>query len=436
MKRPANIFYGWWIVAISLVVDALGAGTFHRGFTLYFLPLQKDLGLSSTRFSLAQTLGRLEGGVQGPVVGYLTDRLGASTMMVAGGAALGLGFILLYFTHNYLYFLLVFVGLLSVGARLGYNNASTAAVNQWFRRKRGLAMSIVSTGQGLGGAAIVPLVALMVTGLSWRTSALVSGIAVLAVVVPLSLLVRRSPESMGLLPDGDRTKGPHTRLGTPGSQRNPPNPRDTRTPAAGQPSVEADFTAREAMRTSSYWLFVLAAGLRDAAHSGIQWHLARLIVMTGASLRASGFLIGFMSFTTIIFNPCFGWLGDKWPKQKISAVAMIGGALAMILLLYSSGQAWQMVVFVILLALSETSNFLTWAIMGDFFGRRSYATLRGWQHLPNQLMAMGTPLWMGWVFDRTDSLTWAVIPLAVLYGLAAFFYWTLRRPIGKLEHRG
>jgi len=74
--------------------------------------------------------------------------------------------------------------------------------------------------------------------------------------------------------------------------------------------------------------------------------------------------------------------------------------------------------------------------MGDFFGRRSFATLRGWQHLPDQLMSMSTPVWMGWVYDRTNSYYWALVPLFILYGLSAFFYWTLPRPKALTRPRG
>ena len=67
--------------------------------------------------------------------------------------------------------------------------------------------------------------------------------------------------------------------------------------------------------------------------------------------------------------------------------------------------------------------------MGEYFGRRSYATLRGWQHLPDQLMSMSTPVWMGLIFDRTDSgYFWALIPLAGIYALAAACYLTIPRP--------
>ena len=193
MKRPASIFYGWWIVAISLLADALKHGTFNRGFTLYILPIRSELGLGVATISLAEMLGRMEGGALGPLMGYLTDRYGSSAMLAFGGIMSGLGFIFLSCTGNLVFFMLVFVGMLSVGFRSGYNNATLPAVNQWFRRKRSLAMSIVAAGNGLGGAALAPLVGLMVFSLGWRTAALLSGLAILAVVVPLSFLIRRSP---------------------------------------------------------------------------------------------------------------------------------------------------------------------------------------------------------------------------------------------------
>ena len=71
---------------------------------------------------------------------------------------------------------------------------------------------------------------------------------------------------------------------------------------------------------------------------------------------------------------------------------------------------------------------LNWAIMGDFFGRRAFATLRGWQHLPDQLLSMWTSVWMGLIFDHTGSYYWALLPLALIYGLAAIGYWIIPRP--------
>ena len=435
-KRPGNIFYGWWIVAIGICVDALKHGTFNRGFTLYVLPIRNELGIGIAAISLAEMFGRMEGGLQGPLLGWMTDRFGPKWILILGGVTSGLGFILLSFTQNYLYFVLVFVGLLSLGFRAGYNNATMPAVNQWFRRRRGLAMSVAGTGSALGGAVIAPLVGVLVFTAGWRVSALISGVVIIAVVIPLSMLVRRSPESMGLRPDGDPPPDEQTEPSGAQLNRNPgPAGANVSWPMrsyAGEP----DFTAREAMKTSSYWLLVWAVGLRNVVHSGMSFLLAPVIVwfLTGSgrteddSLPLAALFVGLMSFTALIMNPVVGWLGDRWSKQKLSSVAMIGGALSLIVLLDRTGNIWQVTLFVVLLAFSETANPLAWAIMGDFFGRRSYATLRGWQHLPDQFMSMSTPVWMGVVVDQTGSYKWALIPLAVIYTFAAVSYLAIPRP--------
>ena len=427
LNSPNKVFYGWWIVAVSIVADGLKHGSFNRGFTIYVNPIRNELGIGVAAIALADMLGRLLGGFQGPLVGYLTDRWGPRVMLAFGAIMSGLGFILLAFTHSYTFFLFVFVGFLSLGFRSGYNNASVTAVNQWFRRKRSLAMSIVSVGNGLGGA-FAPLVALLVITVGWRPAVFISGVIIIAIICPLSLVMRGTPESMGLLPDGDKPE----ELGSAEGQDRSAADSDR----TSRIYRDMDFTAKEAMRTPTYWLIVLAVGLRNTVHSGISFLLAPVMVwfLQGGgrdekeSLLIASFFVMALAFSSIIFNPTVGWLGDKVSKQRLSAVCMIFGGLALVTLLNHSGHLWQLFVFAVLLAVSESANPLAWAIMGDAFGRRSFATIRGWQHLPDQLMSMSTPVWMGWIFDQTGSYFWALVPLVCIYCLAAGGYWIIPQP--------
>ena len=428
-QLPQRVFYGWWIVSISATADSLKHGTFNRGFTFYVTPLSRQLGVGQAIIALAEMLGRLEGGLQGPLMGWLNDKFGPRFIMVLGGGTSGLGFILLSLTTNYVYFLLVFVGLLSLGFRAGYNNALMPAINQWFRRRRGLAMAVAGVGSPIGGILIAPAVGLLVLEIGWRTTALVSGVGILSVVLPLAFFVHRSPEEKGLLPDGAKpaTEPPSLAPGPPTAVRV-----EHYRPPPGDP----DFTAREAMKTPAFWLLVWAVGLRNTVHSGMQFLLSPVIVwfLTGSgrpeddSVRLSALLVGLLSLSSLVMNPIVGWLGDNWSKQKLSAVAMVGGAISLVMLLNHSGALWQVFLFVVLLAASETANPLAWAIMGDFFGRRSYATLRGWQHLPDQMMSMSTPVWMGFIYQTTNSYYWALVPLAAIYALAAVSYWIVPKP--------
>ncbi|MCH8894471.1 MAG: MFS transporter [Chloroflexi bacterium] len=435
MRLPRNMFYGWWIAIISASVDSLKHGTFNKGFTSYIIPLRNELGIGVAAIAFAEMLGRMEGGLQGPLMGWATDRFGPRVILMFGGLTSGLGFILLSFTQNYLYFVIIFVGLLSLGFRAGYNNATMPAINQWFRRHRGLAMGIAGTGTAIGGTLIAPLMGFLVLGAGWRPAAFVSGVIILAVVIPMSLLIRRDPESMGLRPDGDPIPENEVNIvsaAAPGEEV----PAMERHGAAILHAGEPDFTASEAMRTPTFWIFVLAVGLRNTVHSGVTFLMVPLVVWflmgsgrseDGAQPIAVAF-IGVMSFSLLLMIPIIGWLGDRWSKNKLSSICMIGGALSMLVLVNGNGNIWQVVAFVVLLAFSETANPLAWAILGDYFGRRSYATLRGWQHLPDQFMSMSTPLWMGIIFERTGSYQWALIPLVVIYALAALLYLLIPNP--------
>ena len=435
LRRPRNVFYGWWIAIVSASVDSLKHGTFNKGFTSYIIPLRNELGISVAAISFAEMLGRMEGGLQGPLMGWATDRFGPRVILMFGGITSGMGFILLSFTRNYLYFICVFVGLLSLGFRAGYNNATMPALNQWFRRHRGLAMGLAGMGTAIGGTTIAPLMGFLVLSAGWRPAAFISGVIIITVVIPMSFLIRRDPESMGLRPDGDPVPDDEINIAevtANDSKDNEPERHGAAILHAGEP----DFMASEAMRTPTFWMLVLAVGMRNTVHSGTTFLMVPLSVWflmgSGRSEDAAQPIavafVGVMSFSLLIMTPIVGWMGDRWSKKKLSSVCMIGGALSLIMLVEDTGNIWQLVAFVVLLALSETANPLAWAIMGDYFGRRSYATLRGWQHLPDQFMSMSTPVWMGVIFDHTGSFKWALVPLVIIYCLAAIFYWLIPNP--------
>ncbi len=414
--RSKKVFYGWWIIAAGGALNALAGGTYWNGFSIYFLPVTRDLGLSRAATSLAYGLARLEGGIEGPVAGYLVDRLGPRTMIVIGGALAGLGFILLATTHSFATFLLVYIGVLSMGMNAGFNHGVMAAVNQWFIRRKGMAMSIVSMGQSIGGAAITPAVAIIVLSLGWRSAAVISGLTILAMVGPLSLVVRRSPESMGLLPDGDRVPAIARRsLAGAGSVR------------FGRHITTVDFTPKEAFKTPTFWLLALGMGLRIAAHSGVFVHLVPLMVWKGQTEAVGAFVVVFVSLISLPLRIFLGWIGDKWAKQKVVGITMGLSAASLVMLLLSGGALWQLLVFAALFAFAEGVTGLAWSLVGDFFGRSSFATLRGGITMVHSFLSMGVPVFVGWVYDTTGSYYNALIPIIVVYLVATLVFWQLPR---------
>jgi MFS family permease len=420
-QRRGSVFYGWWIVTIGCILDAVKGGTFNSGFTLYFLPILNELQLSRAATSLPFSLAKLEAAVEGPLVGFLIDRIDLRLMLALGTTLAGLGFVLLSYTHSYVLFLVVFMGLLTMGFQAGFNHATMAAVNHWFLRKRGLAMSIVQTGQAIGGVVIFPLVAFAVLEFGWRQAAFLSGIGVL-MLVPLALLVRRSPESMGLLPDGDRRARADPSAVVVGSVR---RLRQTQ-----------EFTTREALRTPTFWLLAAFHGLRNIPYGGVSVHLVPLLVWKGLDQPTAAFVVGLMAFSTVIVRPLTGWLGDRWSKQKIGAMGVFLGGLGLTVLAWSNGALWHMVVFAILFSFGDAINSVTWALVGDFYGRTQFATIRGWIGMIQSLAAMPAAVFTGWIFDQTQSYSHALMPFIVIYGLAGLILWPAPRPKPPLKLAG
>jgi MFS family permease len=410
-QSPGRIFYGWWIVVIGCVQDAVKGGLFNTGFTLYFLPVLTELNLSRAATSLPFSLSRLEAALGAPFVGYLIDRFDVRVMLVAGTLLAGLGLILLSLTHSYLLFLLVFIGPLSFGFQAGFNQATLAVVAHWFRRKRGLAMAIVQTGQAIGGVLIFPLVALAVLKLGWRTAAVLSGLVVLT-LLPLVLFIRRSPESMGLLPDGDRS------------------PAQDRPPTGFTPPVDdaREFTTREALRTPTFWLLAAFHGLRNVPYAGVTVHLVPLLVWKGLDEPAAAFYVGLTALATVVSRPLTGWLGDRQSKQMIGAVGVLLGAAGLAVLAYGDGAWWALVLFAVLFSFGDGVNSVTWALVGDVFGRAHFATIRGWISMFQSFASMPAAVYTGWVYDRTQSYTQALIAFVICYGAAAIVLWLVPDP--------
>jgi MFS family permease len=406
---PGRVFYGWWVVAIGFVFDAVKGGTYNTGFSVYFLPVLTEMRLSRASTSLPFALARLEAALGGPVVGYLLDRFDLRLILAGGTLLAGLGLVLLAFTPSWALFLVVFIGPVSLGFQLGFNQAMLAAVNHWFRRRRGLAMAIVQTGQSIGGVVIFPLVALAVLGLGWRAAALLSGLGVL-LLFPLALLVHRSPESMGLRPDGE----PPAAEGA--ADRDP----------LGHPPRE--FTTAEALRTPAFWLLAAFHSLRNVPYAGVTVHLVPLLVWKGLDEPTAALVVVLTALSTAVVRPLTGWLGDLRSKQRIGALGAFLGALGLAVLAWGDGSAVALAAFAVLFAFGDGINSVTWALVSDFFGRTHFASIRGWMGMLQSAASMPAAVLTGWIYDRTESYTIALVAFIAAYVASGLILWGLAAP--------
>jgi cyanate permease len=195
-----------------------------------------------------------------------------------------------------------------------------------------------------------------------------------------------------------------------------------------QPYGEADVTAKEGFRSAWYWLLALAMGLRVAAHAGLMAHFVPMLVWKGQTETGAALLIGIYGLVVIPLTLAVGWAGDRWSKQKVASGGMLLGGLGLTVLLLSDGQLWQLIVFVLLLAMTDSSGVLAWAFVGDRFGRRAFATLLGGMTMVYSFLSATTPILAGWIFDSTGSYLGALVLLAVLFASSSLLFWNIPRP--------
>ncbi|MEE9202249.1 MAG: MFS transporter, partial [Dehalococcoidia bacterium] len=339
------------MVAAGYIIGTLGGGIYFYGFTVFFLPVSRDLGLSYALTSLVMSQARAEGAFLGPLAGWLINRFGSRTMLLIGTALAGVGYLLLATAQGFVSFLVIYLLVISLGFNLGFFSALMAAVNHWFVRRRGMAMSILMSSVGAGGAFIVPRLSAVVGGGGWRTGAVLSGVVLLAVGLPASLLVRHSPESMGLQPDG----------------------RPAPPPGEGDHSPDPELSARQALRTRAFWLLTAAVTLRVGVFGALVLHLVPILVWRGLDPQMAANTVGVLALLSIATRIGLGWVGDRLGKVRVISVAVLVGAFSVVLLALGT-QLWHYFLFAAAFAVADGASPLGWALIGDFFGRKSFAT--------------------------------------------------------------
>lgn len=408
-----RIFYGWLVVIAGFGMFMLGGGLLMHAFGTYVKLLEADFGWSRTQLSIAFSMQRIESGFLGPIQGWMVDRYGPRAVMVIGMLLFGGGFLAFSVVDSLLWFYVVFI-IMATGQSFGSMMSLSASLVSFFRRRRGLALGIVGTGMATGGL-VQPIVVAGLEQWGWRTMAVVSGLIIFAIGLPLAGLVRHRPQELGLLPDGDQ----------------PGRPADGNGASEGGPQYleEVSFTAREAMRTRSFWLLSIghAAGLMTVGAMLVHF-VPHVTEELDISLGAAAQMVTLMTATLVIGMVGSGWLGDRIDKRAIIVTAMFGHLTAMLIMAWASA--------VLLVALAAAIQGVSWgargpltqALRADYFGTASFGKIMGFSSLIIMMGMTIGPLAAGGIYDLTGSYTPAFIFMAIAVGLGSLCFVFSNKP--------
>jgi MFS family permease len=200
-------------------------------------------------------------------------------------------------------------------------------------------------------------------------------------------------------------------------------------PAAQRPAPadEREFTFNQALRTAAFWNLILASTLRGALFNSITVHFVPIMVWRGASEARAAALLATMALISLPSHLFIGWIADRMNKPALMAICMFIGAAAVGILAYADGE-WSLWTFTLLFTFVEALFPVSWATVGDFFGRKNFATIRGSMSFFYLWGPALGPVITGYVYDRYQSYAPVMSTYIAIAVTAGLLYAILRRP--------
>ncbi|MBI2529477.1 MAG: MFS transporter [Candidatus Rokubacteria bacterium] len=364
MRAP--FFYGWVIVAVAFVTMGVGVNA-RTAFSLLFPPILDEFGWERGVTAGAFSFGFLVSGVLSPFLGRLMDRRGPRVVMELGVGLMAAGLMLAPLVREP-WHLYATLGVLVGGGSICLSYTGQALyLPSWFVRRRGLAMSVAYSGVGGGSIILLPWVQSLIGRAGWRTACLALGLVTLGVLAPLNLMVRRRPEDLGLLPDGDRA----SRDAAPGGPL---------TNVVDRAWAAVDWTLGRALRTGRFWWIALGYFWAMFAWYAVQVHQTKYLVEVGFTSTGAAWALGFVSLVAVPGQIALGHLSDRIGREWVWTVGCVGFALCYLALLLlrhapTPGLLWLMILSQGMLGYGLTS--VLGAIPVEIFEGREYGAIFG-----------------------------------------------------------
>lgn len=381
-----RFFYGWVIVAIATFALVVSNGLSIGGIPVFYKSIREDFvtaGLvaadrAESFIAFGASLTFLLSGLISPLAGWLIQKFPLRNLMLVGCVILG-GGLALHATANSV--ALVYAARIMMGVSLGFVGVlpSVVLVSNWFSRRRGTALGILLTGTSVGGVLIPPLATPLIERFGWRLAMAALSMIIWLILAPaIFFLVRSRPDAIGEFADGI--------------------PTDDATP----PTTRTGLSFFEAIRTSQFWIFALAAALIFYPIFVTSQQLILQTARIGFTSWQNTFVLSGLFAVSVAGKFLFGYLSDRFSPVRVALVctAMMF-ASTFILLRLNTTTAF---LFLVPFGLGYGGAFvLIQRLVADFFGDRDYPRILGAITIGDTLGAVVGGMITGWLADRAGG---------------------------------
>jgi len=420
-RRSPKIFFGWWTVLATGVLSIWGWGFQLYGFSALFKPIAFELGFSRAVTSVAASIGRLEGGIEAPLAGWLTDKFGPKWVIIFGVCILSIGLVLMNFIDSLWSFYIVWGIIIGTGANTALSIPADKAITNWFVKKRGLAISIRRMFSGL---LLLPLVTWLIATQGWRMTCVIGGLVMLFLGSLLTwfLVKRERPEYYGLLPDGATVEI---------EQKEDADLAIERGVEYAAEVQELEFTLRQAMKTPAYWLLIMAQATFGMTVASFIIHLIPFLTDLGIDPARAAAIVMIAGLFSIASRFLGGFLADRVSIGHLRFV--YGGSILLqsvgITIFLLSQTVFMVYPFLILYYIGMGINLVLLTVIGArYFGRKAFGSIRGFSVLATMPFGILGPIYLGWIYDTTGSYVVAFTLFAVLLALTTLLVFLARPP--------
>ena len=394
-----NSNYRWVIVAAGGLLGCVAIGGMFS-LPVFLQPIARDTGWSVTGVSSAMTIGFLAMGFTSMAWGTLSDRLGPLPVVLTGSIVLPASLALASRASSLLSFQIMF-GLMVGGSAAAIFAPMMATVTGWFDTHRSLAVSLVSAGMGMAPMIMSPLAAWLVSNHDWRTSMQVLAVVVAAIMIPVSLLVRRPPAVEG-------------GYSTP----------------AGDDAPPPEMSLAQAVRSPQFIILLATNFLCCATHSGPIIHTVSYAVTCGIPMMAAVTIYSVEGLAGMGGRIAFGLLGDRFGAKRVLVSGLLAQAFGALAYVFVRELAAFYAVAALFGFIYAGTMPLYAVLARENFPLRMMGTVIGGTAMAGSLGMATGPLAGGLIYDTFASYAWLYIGSWAV-GLGAFLIALTFRPFSK-----
>jgi MFS family permease len=381
-----------WIVAGAIFVALLTAAGVRSMPGVLLVPLERDLGWDRATISFAIAVGISLYGLMGPFAAAAMQRFGIRRTVLTALILLTLSVASTTLVKTPWQMVLTWGVLTGLGTGTIANVLGATIVSRWFRKRRGLAMGLLTASTATGQLVFLPMLAAVVESTGWRTATLIVAAATALVIPVIWLLVPERPSSIGLRPFGAEADEPEQR-------------------SLGNPLVTAFAVLAKGARSRSFWLLFASFFVCGLSTNGlVGTHMIALCLDHGLpEVRAAG-LLAAMGVLDLVGTTASGWLSDRYDNRMLLAWYYGLRGLSLVFLPFSDFSFVELSIFAAFYGLDWIATVPpTVRLTAETFGEKDAPILFGWIAAGHQLGAATAAFGAGVLRSELDSYLYAFV---------------------------